>query len=64
MSLRSGLGFSILNSGKEGTLPGFRREHLGGGEGERWVEMVEERGGKERERDRDRERNRDRVEPL
>lgn len=50
MSLRSGLEFSILNSGKEGVLPGFRREHLGGGEGERWVEMGEERGGrKERE---------------
>ena len=30
MILRSGLGFNILNSGKEGTLPGFRREHLGG----------------------------------
>lgn len=58
MSLRSGLGFNILNSGKEGTLPGFRREHLGGWGRKRWVEMVEERGErKERETETETESN-------
>lgn len=58
MSLRSGLGFSILNSGKEGTLPGFRRGHWG------WGIKVNGYGRGKRGKERERDRNRDRVQPL